>query len=61
MGEQPQPKVQCRLCNCEGVEGTVLCREHLDGYKFACTLLQPLSARKLLKTIEQQKGSDNGK
>ena len=35
-------KVKCKLCNCDGVNGTVLCREHLEGYAYAMKLLVDL-------------------
>jgi hypothetical protein len=58
-------KVQCKLCACEGVDGTVLCKEHLEGYQLAAnTLLDSgitMPARMLASAIQQQKGSDNGK
>jgi hypothetical protein len=57
-------KVQCRLCSCEGVDGAVLCKEHLEGYTLAVnTLLDhgiTLPGRQLAHAIKQQKGSDNG-
>jgi hypothetical protein len=60
-------KVKCKLCSCEGVKGTVLCREHLDGYEYAVKQLATIPHAKfvqqseLLAAIEQQKGEDNGK
>jgi hypothetical protein len=57
-------KVKCKLCSCEGVDGTVLRRDHLDGYAYAAsTLLEhgvKLPARLLEHFVKQQKGSDNG-
>lgn len=54
----------CRLCTCEGVQGTVLCKDHLEGFEYACHYLAyngngPL-AQLLLQTIEQRKADDNG-
>jgi hypothetical protein len=57
-------KVKCKLCSCTGVDNTVLCREHLDGFQFACKMLrsssQMMPANWLNKHV-QQKGEDNGK
>ena len=32
-------KAKCKLCACEGVQGTVLCHDHLEGFEYACKLL----------------------
>lgn len=65
MTEAPKQKVQCTLCACEGVDGTVLCRDHLDGFKYACSLLgSELHNSRLagiLLGVIKQKGSSNGK
>jgi hypothetical protein len=53
-----KPKVRCKLCNCEGVDNTVLCREHMEGYKFAAELLSSTKhvtqAKLLMRTIKQK-------
>ena len=54
----------CRLCSCKGVQGTVLCKDHLEGFEYACHYLAykgngPL-AQLLMQTIEQGKADDNG-
>jgi|PlaIllAssembly_1097288.scaffolds.fasta_scaffold10963_4 hypothetical protein len=36
-------RVFCKLCSSEGVEGTVLCREHLQGYMLAVEKLRSSS------------------
>jgi hypothetical protein len=58
-------KQKCKLCNCEGVDGALLCKDHLEGFQFACEMLrsssQMLAKNYLLKHVKQQKGSDNGK
>jgi hypothetical protein len=53
-------RVCCKLCTCEGVKGTVLCTEHLEGFAAAAHLLnntgRPLfmaTARSLLNAIKQ--------
>ena len=65
-GIAPKPvskRVLCRLCSCEGVQGTLLCQEHLAGVQFAhAWLLQEgrsVLADRLLNVIQQQKGEDN--
>lgn len=61
----PKQKVQCKLCACEGVDSTVLCRDHLDGYKYAVKLLLTdkyprtvVVADWLAEAIQQQKGAN---
>jgi hypothetical protein len=52
-------KILCRLCTCDGVRGTLLCKEHLEGYTYACRLLQQTAhgalAKALQTAIEQAK------
>ena len=48
-------RVVCKLCNCEGVQGTVLCKDHLDGYKYAVGLLPDKAAMKLVRAVMQTK------
>ena len=67
-GIAPKPvskRVLCRLCSSEGVKDTLLCKEHLEGYNYACSTLMEfgitLPARMLEHAIKQKKGSDNGK
>lgn len=49
---KPKQKVQCRLCSCEGVDGTVLCREHLDGFKYCCGLMPSKRGAMMLAAIK---------
>lgn len=64
--QAPKPtstRVWCRLCSCEGVKGTVLCKEHLEGYEFAVAIMRRYSvhaAERVLLTIQQRKEQDNG-
>lgn len=57
--EQPKQKVQCRICSCEGVDDTVLCRDHLEGFLYARKLLIETKhesiARLLVIAINQHK------
>ena len=66
MANEHRKRVSCRLCNCEGVKGTVLCNEHLEGFQYAVALLNGTNAREakliaedLVRAIEQVKGKDN--
>jgi len=56
-------KQKCKLCACAGVDNTVLCREHLDGYEYTYNYLPGSTVTQLSKLITQQpKESDgNGK
>lgn len=53
--ELPVQKVQCRICSCEGVEGTVLCRDHLEGYRYCCGLMPSKRAAMMLAAIQQKR------
>jgi hypothetical protein len=69
-------KVNCKLCNCEGVDvrfsnGTsvrsTLCMEHLQGYQYACSFLPDETVRELVRLVSVQEDAaakeadDNGK
>jgi len=45
-------KVLCKLCTCEGVKGTLLCNEHLEGYTYACRLLHQTGHKALAGLLE---------
>lgn len=66
------PHACCKLCICEAVDGTTLCRDHLEGYLYA---VDKLCARKkpsvisqsiadwllcMVKQPSKEKGKDNG-
>ena len=51
-------KQKCKLCSCEGVDSTLLCRDHLDGYKYACGFLPDKTVVQLFRLIV--KVDDNG-
>lgn len=67
-------KQQCKLCACEGyplrfANGTqiasTLCKEHLEGYRYACSFLPDETVRELVRLISVQEttkeADDNGK
>jgi hypothetical protein len=56
-------KQKCKLCACDGVDNTLLCREHLDGYEYAYRFLAAATVAQLSKLIAQQpkEADDNGK
>jgi hypothetical protein len=54
-------RVVCKLCASDGVKGTTLCNEHLEGFHAACMLLASMrrgqTARLLWACIQQPKPS----
>ena len=48
---------KCMLCIKLSVQGTALCKEHLEGFKFACVMLtetrRPVTAKMLLVMLQQ--------
>jgi NAD(P)H-dependent FMN reductase len=44
-------RVVCKLCASEGVKGTVLCNEHLEGYAVACKLLESMHRGQTAKLL----------
>lgn len=45
-------KVLCRLCTCEGVKDTLLCRDHLEGFIYACRLLSATNHRDFANALQ---------
>lgn len=61
LDQTEKQRVCCKLCSCEGVDGTMLCREHLEGFQCAVQLLrntgQPtmkIIGKLLLNAVAQQ-------
>jgi hypothetical protein len=54
-------KVLCELCTCEGVCHTKLCRDHLNGFTYACLLLTATGHGTLAKMLIHAiaKGADD--
>lgn len=52
-------RVFCKLCSCEGVDGTVLCDDHLQGFKYAVAIVAntrpAVTAKHLMQAIMQQR------
>jgi hypothetical protein len=48
------PRILCKLCAFEAVQGTVLCNGHLEGFKYAVGMLTDKQAMPLIRKVMQQ-------
>jgi hypothetical protein len=48
------PRVLCKLCAFEAVQGTVLCNGHLEGFKYAVSMLTDKQVLPLIHKVMQQ-------